>query len=60
MYLTGFQTRAIRRHGTAGLSIARTLVEVHGGIIRVESEAGQGTWFIIQLPFKDKPDNRQL
>ncbi|MGC1480382.1 MAG: ATP-binding protein [Chthoniobacterales bacterium] len=34
-----------------GLTLVRTLVEMHGGTIRVESEgANQGTRFIIRLP----------
>ncbi len=34
-----------------GLYISRQLVEAHGGTIRVESEAGQGSTFIVELPF---------
>jgi signal transduction histidine kinase/HAMP domain-containing protein len=35
-----------------GLSITRRIVEEHHGRIAVESEVGQGTTFIIQLPMK--------
>lgn len=33
-----------------GLAIVKHYVEMHGGIIRVESEIGQGSKFIITMP----------
>jgi len=38
-----------------GLAIARQLVQAHGGAIRVESEPGQGTTFIIELSADERP-----
>ncbi|WP_083639214.1 two-component regulator propeller domain-containing protein [Algoriphagus marinus] len=40
-------------HGTGlGLSLSYDIVKAHGGEIRVESKQGEGTSFIISLPFK--------
>jgi signal transduction histidine kinase len=33
-----------------GLTIARQIVEEHGGTIHLESETGKGTTFIVSLP----------
>lgn len=41
-----------------GLSIVKSLVEMHGGTIKVESEYEQGTEFIISLPVKLISNNR--
>lgn len=35
-----------------GLSLVKSLVELHGGTIRVESEYGKGAEFIFELPVK--------
>lgn len=38
-----------------GLSIVKQMVELHGGWIWVESTAGQGAAFIVELPLREDP-----
>ena len=42
--------RKDRRGAGLGLSIARGLIEAHGGKMRVESEPGQGSTFFFTVP----------
>ena len=44
-----------RHASTAGLSIAKSLVDAHHGQIRVESEPGRGTTFFVVIP-ENQPD----
>lgn len=46
----GSGTRGIREGTGLGLAITKRLVEQHGGQIRVHSEAGQGSRFVVTLP----------
>ena len=40
-----------KKRGTGlGLAIVKQIVDRHGGTIRVESEPGKGTQFVIELP----------
>jgi len=39
-----------------GLHIAQRIVNAHDGVIRVESDAGSGTSFIVELPLRPKTD----
>ena len=37
-----------------GLSYVKDIVEMHGGILNVESELNKGTKFIIQIPYEQR------
>jgi signal transduction histidine kinase len=40
-----------------GLSVAKSMIEMHGGRIWAESDEGQGSRFIISLPLLDVQGN---
>jgi signal transduction histidine kinase len=46
------------KHGAGlGLSIAREIVQAHGGRMGVRSEVGQGATFAVTLPLSPKADS---
>jgi signal transduction histidine kinase len=45
-----FTTKRDMQGTGLGLSIVRSILESHDGAIRVESEPGRGTRFVIELP----------
>ena len=47
-----FTTKDVGYGSGLGLYIVHDIIEMHGGLIRVESREGQGTTFIIWLPDK--------
>lgn len=55
-----FTTKGVGKGSGQGLAIAYSvIVEKHGGNLDVESSAGKGTTFIIQLPMKKAAKNKQ-
>lgn len=46
----GDKSRSGRTHSGLGLAITKQLIQAHNGTIDVQSELGQGTTFVIELP----------
>ena len=52
-----FTTKPVGQGTGLGLSLAYSIIEKHGGTIKVESEIGQGTSFTINLLVKQDESN---
>jgi two-component system cell cycle sensor histidine kinase PleC len=47
-------------HGSGlGLAIAKSLVELHGGVMRIRSALGAGTTVVVRLPLGGRPADRR-
>ena len=56
-----FTTKEVGKGTGQGLAIARSVVvDKHGGTIRVESDVGKGTTFIIRLPASVQKDDKAV
>jgi signal transduction histidine kinase len=47
---TGAKKRSLARGAGLGLAVAKKIIDAHQGSIKVKSEPGEGTTFIISLP----------
>ncbi|MBU1148409.1 MAG: HAMP domain-containing histidine kinase, partial [Candidatus Omnitrophica bacterium] len=55
-----FTTKATSNKGSGlGLYVIRDFVEMHGGLIRCESEYGKSTTFIVRLPIEKRKKKRE-
>jgi DNA-binding NtrC family response regulator/nitrogen-specific signal transduction histidine kinase len=50
-----FTTKSPGQGTGLGLSLCQGMVEAHGGIIRVDTEVGRGTTFVVELPIQSLP-----
>ena len=58
-YRRGSELRRETQGVGIGLSIVKHIVEAHGGRVLVESEAGHGSRFALELPVKRKMTKAQ-
>ena len=49
-----FTTKPTGEGTGLGLSMSYDIVKAHGGELKVETKEGEGSEFVIQLPFRNK------
>ena len=54
------ESQLTKRHQGSGLglAIAKSLIEMHGGSMRIRSKLGQGTMVVVRLPLEARPQMR--
>jgi two-component system cell cycle sensor histidine kinase PleC len=54
------ESQLTKRHQGSGLglAIAKSLVEMHGGVMRIRSKLGEGTMVVVRLPLQTKQPAR--
>ena len=54
------ESQLTKRHQGSGLglAIAKSLVEMHGGVMRIRSKLGQGTMVVVRLPLQPQASTR--
>ncbi len=54
------ESQLTKRHQGSGLglAIAKSLAEMHGGIMRIRSTLGKGTTVVLRLPLEARPPVR--
>lgn len=55
IFTYGFTTKGAGRGSGMGLYICKYIIELHGGDIKVKSEPGRGTTFVLTLPIYEEP-----
>lgn len=55
-----FTTKSVGDGTGLGLSISFSIIEDHGGAIRVDSEPGKGTTFTVELPQRLRPHTTEI
>jgi signal transduction histidine kinase len=56
IFVPFFTTKDVNEGTGLGLAVVDGIVNAHSGAIEVESQQGQGSRFVIQLPIKEPPD----
>ena len=54
-----YTTKAGQKGTGLGLALSYSIVQRHGGAIRVESEPGKGSTFTVSIPIRSAPDQAQ-
>ena len=55
IFTYGFTTKGPGRGSGMGLYICKYIIELHGGDIKVKSDPGRGTTFVLTLPIYEEP-----